>query len=282
MTKIITHPGIAHFDDLLSIALILALDKNIQKVERREPTEEEIEDPEIWKLDIGAGYNPKLKLYDHHQEVLREKECTFSLLLKEWNLWEDAIEVYPELKTCLIRDISGTEGVKKFLNSSTLAISLLSSTIERVIIHRFERKNVIEKNSFDFSLLKMIGHEFFRGIKMYKKLKQSLNNKLEIDYIDDIPLIKCLKLKPSYLLTRLMNKKRNELSIRGGVLAYPNDWNTNMISLRRTNDEHRIDFNSIKSYEKTHFVHKNGFFAVVEQMTDDELRYYLEGAIVKS
>ena len=176
MTKIITHPGIAHFDDLLSVALILALDKNIEKVERRVPTKEEIEDPEIWKLDIGAGYNPTLKLYDHHQEDLREKECTFSILLKEWGLWEDAIEVYPELKTYLIRDISRTVGVKQYLNASTKAISLLNSHIERVIIHRFERKNVVEKKSFSFSLLKMIGYEFFRGIKTYKKLKESLNN----------------------------------------------------------------------------------------------------------
>lgn len=282
MSKIITHPGVAHFDDLLSVALVIAKIKDIEKVERREPNPEEINNPDIWKLDIGGDYNPELKLFDHHQEDLRREDCTFSLLLKEWELWEDAVEVYPELKACLIRDISGTDGLKNYFNISTKAISLLYSHIERVILKRFQRKNSIENKSFDFSLLQMIGYEFFRGIESYKKLKDTLKNKVQIELIDDIPFIKCLELKPSQLLTRLMNQLRKDLSIQGGVLVYINEWDNNKISLRRTNDENRIDFNNIKSYEKTHFIHKNGFFAVVNKMEDDDLREYLEATIINS
>lgn len=67
---IITHPGSAHFDDFFSLSLILATYPEINfTIERREPVERELEDPDIWVVDIGGRHQPELKNFDHHQNL---------------------------------------------------------------------------------------------------------------------------------------------------------------------------------------------------------------------
>lgn len=63
---IVTHPGAAHADETLLVSLALAL-FGLCRVERRDPTEEEIEDPDVLVADIGGVYDPSKNCYDHHQ-----------------------------------------------------------------------------------------------------------------------------------------------------------------------------------------------------------------------
>lgn len=67
---IITHPGGAHFDELTAISLILAVNYDTEfRVERRAPTEGELENPEVWVIDIGNRHEPEKKNFDHHQSL---------------------------------------------------------------------------------------------------------------------------------------------------------------------------------------------------------------------
>ncbi len=67
---IITHPGKAHFDEFLALSLILAANEGGNfTIERREPTAEELDDPEVWVVDIGERHEPHLKNFDHHQDL---------------------------------------------------------------------------------------------------------------------------------------------------------------------------------------------------------------------
>ena len=70
MTIIITHPGSAHLDDFLSMCLVLYRAEDIEKVHRREPTQEEINDLSIWKLDVDDMHEPDLNCYEHHQYAM--------------------------------------------------------------------------------------------------------------------------------------------------------------------------------------------------------------------
>ena len=59
-TLIITHPGSAHFDEVTAISFILAVHSDTAfRVERREPSEEELADPGIWVVDVGDRYEPE-------------------------------------------------------------------------------------------------------------------------------------------------------------------------------------------------------------------------------
>lgn len=67
---IVTHPGSSHFDEFFALCLILAHHPDTDfKIERREPTQDEVADPEIWVVDIGGDHNPAMRNFDHHQDI---------------------------------------------------------------------------------------------------------------------------------------------------------------------------------------------------------------------
>lgn len=78
MKYYIVHPGQAHRDDYLISTLLSSFNL---KGFRKNPTEEELRDPEILVADIG-DYNPKLNNWDHHTDKTPSGECSLSLYLK--------------------------------------------------------------------------------------------------------------------------------------------------------------------------------------------------------
>lgn len=117
MTKIITHGGNAHLDDVMACALALvdwtwdrmglesgrcsvdiALGKACEDVviERREPTPEELEDPKVLVLDVGGHYNPGKGSFDHHQFPRGTKESAMSLYAASVGLPNGAFDVTEE------------------------------------------------------------------------------------------------------------------------------------------------------------------------------------------
>lgn len=107
--QIITHPGSAHFDEFFGICLILAQFPDSDFIiERREPSQKELDDPNIWVLDIGADLNPELKNFDHHQNidlsasfVLVADYLNLSKILKTLTWWDfkDKIDRFGPAKT---------------------------------------------------------------------------------------------------------------------------------------------------------------------------------------
>ncbi len=67
---IITHPGSAHFDEVTAVSLILAVhDETVFRIERREPTQGELDNPDVWVVDIGNRHEPEKRNFDHHQNI---------------------------------------------------------------------------------------------------------------------------------------------------------------------------------------------------------------------
>ena len=67
---IITHPGSAHFDEVTAVSLILAVHAGTEfRIERREPVPAELDDPDVWMVDIGDRHEPEKHNFDHHQDV---------------------------------------------------------------------------------------------------------------------------------------------------------------------------------------------------------------------
>ncbi|MFC1899530.1 MYG1 family protein [Chloroflexota bacterium] len=75
---IITHSGSAHFDEVTAISLILAVNAStIFRIERREPDLEELNNSNVWVVDIGEQYEPMKRNFDHHQSL----DCPVSFVL---------------------------------------------------------------------------------------------------------------------------------------------------------------------------------------------------------
>jgi hypothetical protein len=280
MTIIITHPGSAHLDDFLSTCLVIFRAGDVEEVYRREPTQEEINDPSIWKLDVGDNHDSDLKCYDHHQYAMND--CTLSLLLKEWELLDKALEVHTWLKTVIANDVGGSKEVARLLNVSYTALEHLDSFVERTVLDIFQKKKKFTKGSALFSLMKIIGRRFFRQIDQYYTLKEELEGKVEFYRIKNVPIVSCYKdVKYSRMLIRLLNEKKREAfqDEKGGIAIYPNNRPPGTIALSRYHDDKRVDFTRISHYEKVNFAHPKGFFASVEPLSDYELQQYIKDAI---
>ena len=66
---VITHPGSAHFDEVVAIAILMAVHGDTTfRIERREPTTFELDDPNVWVIDIGNRHQPAKRNFDHHQD----------------------------------------------------------------------------------------------------------------------------------------------------------------------------------------------------------------------
>ncbi len=75
---IITHAGSAHFDEVTAISLVLAALGDAEfRIERREPTPGELDDPDVWVIDIGDRHEPDKRNFDHHQSL----DCPASFVL---------------------------------------------------------------------------------------------------------------------------------------------------------------------------------------------------------
>jgi hypothetical protein len=67
--KIITHPGYRHADETLGLCLIAYYLKDHFEIHFRNPTQEELDDAQVWVLDIGGSYDPSKLNFDHHQDI---------------------------------------------------------------------------------------------------------------------------------------------------------------------------------------------------------------------
>lgn len=68
-TKIITHAGTFHADELCAVALLQILFPFAAVERTYTPTEEDFNDPSVVVVDIGRRYEPHLNNYDHHQDA---------------------------------------------------------------------------------------------------------------------------------------------------------------------------------------------------------------------
>ncbi len=107
---IITHPGSAHFDDFTAVSLILASHPDLDfAIERRDPTPAELDDADVWVVDIGHRLQPELKNFDHHQGL--DVRASFVLVaeglgvaeelaLLSWWDFKDSVDRFGMMKTC--------------------------------------------------------------------------------------------------------------------------------------------------------------------------------------
>lgn len=89
MKKIITHAGQFHADEVLGVALLLTIYiKDISIVERKfNVSQEELDDPEIFVIDVGKQYDPAKNNFDHHQDA--SLPASNMLLLDALEILED-------------------------------------------------------------------------------------------------------------------------------------------------------------------------------------------------
>jgi hypothetical protein len=129
ISKIVTHPGGAHKDDFLACAVLLS--KYPVSIFRREPSEEELANPEVAVVDIGHRFESELNNFDHHQfDRELEPTCALSLVLQNMRIYQDSKEFCSWLETTEWFDCRGPNETAKWLGVEREAMAKLNSPLD--------------------------------------------------------------------------------------------------------------------------------------------------------
>jgi len=133
--KIITHDGVFHADDVMAVALIHRLVNPIIPVERtRNISQEDIDNPEVWIVDVGGQYDRELNNYDHHQDKTLPSACLIVLMeLHNRNIIPDELrdELFTNIWEISDIDCNGPAGKNGFqVNSLIKSFNALENGFE--------------------------------------------------------------------------------------------------------------------------------------------------------
>lgn len=251
ITYIVTHPGQAHRDDFLAVAIALALEGNIA-VYRREPTPKELEDPAVLVLDVGGRHEPEKNNFDHHQRGRDElPECALSLYLQARGL-DEIFKLRPWYRSTILMDATGPGNTAKALELPRFPFEL-SSPIEGALIEQFEKRT-----EFSDDLLDLL---WFIGATVLSNAKQAME-----DYKSALETVKTVEIKGVLALVWESTIPKQSQAVRDAVyptagLSLSHDDRGAGWSLYRFNDCPCVDFSRLEGKPEVSFAHKGGFIA---------------------
>jgi len=263
MNSIITHPGGAHKDDFLASALLLTLAP--VPIERREPCEQDLADPDVAVVDIGHKHEPDLNNFDHHQFPRDQvPTCALSLVLQKMGLYEDARQFCDWLEVAEWFDCRGPNETGEWLGVEREAMARLNSPLDITLLRRFAAQQEHQPGEPVWELMRMIGEDLVNYITSLRERLEfiakhaelwDLQNGLQVIFM---PRTEPLPEDPSAGLGRHIEQEG--LADRIVAMVYP-DRRGQGYGLRRFNDDQRLDFTRIEDEPDVHFAHQQGFIA---------------------
>ncbi len=265
--KIITHPGEPHLDDLFATALVLALDETVKTVERRNPTEEEMKDKNIWVLDQGSKIEPELLNFDHHHLKLGVVECTLSLIAKHFDM-EEYLNNIPWFKQVVLMDSLGPVKAAEFLDCDANHFRAVYTPSDEFFLYQFKEKAFMDENDVLFQQLKHMGKNVIDMYYFEQDRLALLREKASFGKIEGLDVIYFLEDVKNP--TMVIHKFAMENDISGGI-GVTKDERGEGWCLRRLFEDPLIDLFKLEREDKVRFAHPAGFIAKVEVSTMDEI-----------
>jgi uncharacterized protein UPF0160 len=263
--KIITHNGHAHFDEFLAISLILARHEHTHFfIERREPTKSELNDQNIWVVDIGHKYQPGLRNFDHHQDL--SLPASFVQVAEHLEL-KNILENTPWWSFKDKIDRRGGFNMAKELGIESLDV--LNSPLENFILKLFsespisvyQQMKLFGKNLID------TGYRLKEQISFWENCEQLRvkNKKVIIGYTEE-----------TLGSIQYCESLENPPEVRINYDGRGDGWSMSTIK-----DAEGINFFKIENHEHIKFAHRNGFIAKTkERIPLENVLQLVEMAIV--
>ncbi|MBL6827680.1 MAG: MYG1 family protein [Opitutales bacterium] len=263
---IITHPGGAHKDDFLACSVLLS--NHPVSIFRRDPTEQELEDPEVAVVDIGHQHAPDLNNFDHHQ-LPRDHEptCALSLVLQKFEIYEDTKEFCSWLETTEWFDCRGPHDTAEWLGVDREAMAKLNSPLDVTMFQAFAKQKEHHPGEPVWEVMKMMGTDL---VQYVTGLRGRINQVAKIEEFwdlgqgeDRIKVAFVPRTEPEVeeasggLAWRI-----KELGLEEEVVAmvYP-DSRGGGYGMRRYDDNLALDFSQLSEEPDVHFTHNRGFIA---------------------
>jgi len=284
LSKIVTHPGSAHKDDLLACALLIAT-HNVP-IHRRDPITADLEDPTVAVIDVGDRHEPEKNNFDHHQFPREHTPtCSLSLVLQAMNRYKPAKQFCAWLEPAEWFDCRGPKDTAEFLGIPREAINQLNSPIDVTLLRRFASLDLIQPGEPIHEILKLVGQDLIGYIDgLLEKIAYiekhsviwSLQTKAGKRSILFLPRMDPLPPEPSAGLGIYVEQAGLTREVVG--LVYP-DRRGDGYGMSRYNDSAELDFSRVEKESDVHFAHARGFVAKTSATNPMRLQALLEQAV---
>ena len=264
--EILTHPGSAHKDEFLACCLLIST--NDAPIKRREPTPEDLKNPEMAVVDVGGEHLPEMGNFDHHQFPRdHPPTCSLSLVLMDMGLYEDAREYCDWLEVAEWFDTRGPQETAAWLGVERELLAKLNSTVDLTLLRRFAGMSEISSGEPLWEVMRWIGSDL---IGYLRSLREKLNEIARVSEIWELgggdesfrilflPRAENLSDDASSGLARFAAGLPDEQKVVG--MVYP-DRRGSGFALSRFNDYPGLDFTNINDEADVHFAHARGFVA---------------------
>ncbi len=277
MHTILTHPGGAHKDDLLAACVLAALHNC--PIVRREPTAEELADPEVAVVDIGGVHDPARSDFDHHHFAREHPPtCALSLVLDHLGLYQDALQFCDWLETAEWFDSRGPNKTAEWLGVPRRAISQLNSPIDMTLLRRFAQASRIEPTDPIYAFMKMVGEDLLTYLRDARERLDFMEQRVQrwsipsgSDVIEALylPRSEPATDEPSGMLGSYIRAKKLENVI--AAIVYP-DRRGEGFGIGRYEDHPALDFSRVEAQPDVHFAHKSGFMCKTSATSPERLK----------
>lgn len=285
-TRIVTHPGGAHKDDLLACCVLIA--RYGCPVVRRDPTEDELQDATVAIVDIGGSHDAERHNYDHHH-FPREHEptCSLSLVLDALGLYEDAKTFCDWLEPAEWFDSRGPNKTAEWLGVPRRAVSQLNSPIDMTLLRRFAAQEEHQPGETLYEYMRFVGQDLLdylrdvrEGIELVAKKCERWSIPVGDEVIEAVFLPRNDEMpdEPSGSVARFIRARGLEDEI--GATVYP-DRRGEGYGISRYEDDPRLDFSALESEPDVRFAHKSGFMLKTEATDPARLKQLIEAGVKK-
>lgn len=278
---ILTHPGGSHKDEFLACCLLASVHN--APIVRREPTADDLADPQIAVVDVGGEHAPERGNFDHHQFPKDHPPlCALSLVLMDLGVYEDARAFCDWLEPAEWFDTRGPVETARWLGLDRETLAKLHSPIDLTLLRRFASSAEIQPGETLHEVMRWIGGDLLSYLQNLRERLDEISHNAEFWEIPHatgtfrvlaMPRTEPLPDEPSAGLGRFIQSLPPEQQNIVG-LVYP-DRRGGGFALARHNDHPSLDFTRIQGEPDVHFAHARGFVAKTSATDPSRLKELL-------
>jgi hypothetical protein len=282
---VVTHPGGAHKDDLLACCVLVA--RNGCPIERREPTADDLSDPQVAVVDVGGAHDAASSNFDHHHFPREHPPtCALSLVLDALGIYDDARRFCDWLEPAEWFDSRGPKRTAEWLGVPRRAVSQLHSPIDGTLLRRFAAGSVHRPGEVVYDYMRLVGEDLLgylgdvrAGIERVRAVAQRWQVEAHGEVIEAVfvPRAPGALEDPSGNAARYVRAEGLEDVV--GATVYP-DRRGDGYGIARYEDDPRLDFSRVEAEPDVRFAHKSGFVCKTDATDPERLRALIRGAVV--
>lgn len=265
---IVTHPGSAHRDEFLAIGLIF-YHLGQCNVHRREPTPEELADPQIAVVDVGGRHEPEKLNFDHHQVKgsPEDPRCAASLVAEYFGHQDTLRELFPWWTFTELMDCCGPKVATTQHGLAMGALQPLLSPIEAAMIKMFESSTVWNQGQFILLVAEQVWKTYMPYSQGLARLIEELGQHADYVRVGGV-LVLDLRTFGAPVAPAAIERYITQQSIDPALVVSRDDRGDGWSIFRRQEHTDVLDLNAIKDEPGVTFVHANGFIAKTTRAAD--------------